>query len=183
MKQQTFTVPSGAMFDVMEAKLAEMKASFPAWKQGIVDDIVIYRDRPKGSLDRRQAAHQIARNASDLITDLETALAEAREIQQRTPSVRDIPVTLPVHKPAAGWVYFAVRHADRAIKIGYSKNPSERLKSFHSGSGPCTLVAEMPGNLEHETELHRRFAASRIGGEWFRRTDELVALIRKWPLL
>lgn len=40
------------------------------------------------------------------------------------------------------------------------------------------LLAVCPGNGELEHELHTRFAASRVHGEWFDLTPELDALIR-----
>lgn len=182
-QQQTRTVPAGLVLGFMEARLAAFKTDFPQWKRGLVADACRYGDTNRNHGDRRPAAYQIARNLAAAITEMEDALAEAKAIQASSPELRDMAITLPVIKPSTGYVYFAVRHADKAIKIGFSKNPQERVKSFSAGSGPCTLVAEKRGSISDETALHRHFKDSRIGGEWFAATPELLDLIRKWPLI
>jgi hypothetical protein len=78
-----------------------------------------------------------------------------------------------------GWVYFVFATESERIKIGYTQGPPEgRLQTLQTGS-PEVLeyLGAIPGTLALEAELHRRFAASRVCGEWFQRTAELVAFI------
>lgn len=73
-------------------------------------------------------------------------------------------------------VYF-VRCGDR-IKIGYSENVTKRMASLASAfASPLTLLATMPGPPSLERELHAKFAAHRVRGEWFRRAPDLDAFI------
>lgn len=61
------------------------------------------------------------------------------------------------------------------LKIGYtSGSPYARLRALQTGS-PCELVmmAIHDGTIDDEQELHRKFSASRIHGEWFEMTEEL----------
>lgn len=60
------------------------------------------------------------------------------------------------------------------IKIGFSYNPQERLKSLQLGS-PITLrvLATAPGGAARERAYHEQFAAMRVRGEWFERTPEI----------
>lgn len=57
----------------------------------------------------------------------------------------------------------------------------DAMRAF-SGPGcpfPITVLAYMPGGLDEESELHKRFAAFRAHGEWFHATDELLAYIEE----
>lgn len=63
-------------------------------------------------------------------------------------------------------------------KIGYSKNPYERLADLQVGSpSPLTLVAIVAGTRSDEKRLHIAFEESRHHGEWFKKTKELDKLI------
>lgn len=73
-------------------------------------------------------------------------------------------------------VYF-IRHG-RHVKIGVTTTGAhQRMASMQLPPG-AELVAMIPqARRDQETELHRRFAASRVRGEWFASTPELEALI------
>lgn len=81
-----------------------------------------------------------------------------------------------------GFVYFIQEEDHGSIKIGYStKNPLERLKSIQ-GNNPRRL--HIAGTIETlacqfvEGELHKKFDAYHISGEWFDASLELVEFIR-----
>ena len=83
-------------------------------------------------------------------------------------------------EPAAGapQVYF-IGGASGPIKIGFSMNPAERLADIaRHHPGRLKLLAVIAGDQAAEAHLHARFEASRVRGEWFRRTPDLVALIK-----
>lgn len=75
-----------------------------------------------------------------------------------------------------GWIYFA--HDGNAIKIGFSFSPESRIKEMQTAnSREIEMLWKMRGNLLQEQELHRRFWASRIQGEWFYDDGEIRKFI------
>lgn len=77
------------------------------------------------------------------------------------------------------FVYF-IRRADGMgpIKIGCSRSPTRRAYEMSFADRPkLAVIAAVEGVFGDENELHRRFASSRVIGEWFEPTPELVALI------
>lgn len=80
----------------------------------------------------------------------------------------------PFYMP--GYVYFMTSGC--AVKIGFSRFPYERIKQLRrQGYRPLTLLGTMPSRDGLERELHQRFAAYRISGEWFRPSSELAEFI------
>lgn len=67
-------------------------------------------------------------------------------------------------------VYFAER--DGLIKIGCSVTPAARSRGLGA-----LLLATQPGGFGAEADMHERFHASRISGEWFLPEDNLLAHI------
>jgi hypothetical protein len=75
-------------------------------------------------------------------------------------------------------IYF-IRSYNKHIKIGYSKDPLDRMKSLQTGSpAKLHIQATMPGDYQTEIGLHELFRHLRSHGEWFRYTDELKWFIR-----
>lgn len=75
-------------------------------------------------------------------------------------------------------VYFIQSGGSRAIKIGVSWNPARRLSDLQAGHHEkLFLIAEVPGDVTMERELHKEFASTRMSGEWFSCTDELLSRI------
>lgn len=66
------------------------------------------------------------------------------------------------------------------IKIGYAENLEKRFKAIQSCS-PVVLsvLAWTGGGIFAEMEYHERFASSRLHGEWFERTPELIQEIER----
>lgn len=84
-------------------------------------------------------------------------------------------------KPHNGpWVYFCA-WADRpnAIKIGYTVNVLERMKSFLTGSpSDLWLIAVQPvKNVKQERLLHAKFDKHKIRGEWFHVRGSLFSYV------
>lgn len=61
--------------------------------------------------------------------------------------------------------YTYLIHNGRNYKIGYSKNPEMRLKTFKVADPNCKLIIFGAGNIEKE--LHLMYKKHRIKGEWF----------------
>lgn len=77
-------------------------------------------------------------------------------------------------------VYFIQSGSDGPIKIGRSNDVAGRLRLFQTGSSaPLTLLATIATEdaKKLEGDLHERFSANGIGGEWFRPCPELLELI------
>src|SRR5687767_8824716 len=76
-------------------------------------------------------------------------------------------------------IYFVQCGTERGpIKIGLSVSPAVRLFELQAGCPyPLRLLVEINGSFADEAALHRRFAADRIHGEWFRCSDDLWSAI------
>lgn len=75
-----------------------------------------------------------------------------------------------------GRIYFITQGL--AVKIGFSEDPAIRLMNLQSATYlELVLATTVPGTIEDERELHRRFAHLKIRNEWFRIDDEIRALI------
>lgn len=58
------------------------------------------------------------------------------------------------------------------VKIGTTTNLAARMKALE-----CHPLAVIPGGVEKERELHRRYRRSRVAGEWFRLSPAIARLI------
>lgn len=75
-------------------------------------------------------------------------------------------------------VYFIAASARGLIKIGSAVDPAARLRTLSTGSPDrLHLLATIPGGEKRERELHARFAADRVRGEWFRPSANLLAVM------
>ena len=99
------------------------------------------------------------------------AAEEERETARRIRRIEEI----DAERAARSVVYYVQRH-DGAIKIGVTTNLAKRLSDFVRVT-PVTLLATMRGTRTAEQAMHRRFAADRIGGEWFNPSPSLLAHI------
>lgn len=64
------------------------------------------------------------------------------------------------------------------VKIGYSKNPEERLAELQTGNPiRLKLLATFPGDAKTEKGLHEAFAKYHWQGEWFRFDGHLKASV------
>lgn len=74
-------------------------------------------------------------------------------------------------------VYFVHAKTARTVKIGITYDVAGRLKNLQSS---CPIPLELArvienASLETEKELHERFAAHRLHGEWF--SEEVLKLL------
>mgnify|MGYP003392978672 CR=1 FL=1 len=76
-------------------------------------------------------------------------------------------------------VYFLADSASNKIKIGFSSNIEKRLSSLQTGnSSRLRLVGTIPGTKKTERQWHTQWAANRVNGEWFKKTDDLSTAIK-----
>jgi hypothetical protein len=87
-------------------------------------------------------------------------------------SVGNVP---PLTPGATGYVY--VVGFGSYIKIGWTRNPQQRLFEVQDGA-PVRLTVYLirPAIKSHEAELHDRFANQRLRGEWF----DYEGALRDW---
>lgn len=87
-------------------------------------------------------------------------------------AVRDEYPSLRLH-------YFIRARGLGDIKIGKTKQIDARFKQlFTRCSRGADLVACYPAGPEHETELFADFGRSRLCGEWFRASPDLIDYLR-----
>jgi hypothetical protein len=73
-----------------------------------------------------------------------------------------------------GEVYFILSPKLKAIKIGFSFTTERRRRALQTGSSDRhVLLGTVRGPAKAERDLHRKFAALRISGEWFKATKRL----------
>lgn len=78
--------------------------------------------------------------------------------------------------------YFIQAGDNGPIKIGVAKNVRRRLDNFRVASPvPLALIGVADGDGAYEHELHQRFSGSRIRGEWFHPSPELMAFVETLP--
>lgn len=75
-------------------------------------------------------------------------------------------------------VYFITAREVGRVKVGCAFNPHDRFERLQTAS-PVELALEavMRGAHKEERELHLRFAADRLHGEWFNITPEIELMI------
>lgn len=74
-------------------------------------------------------------------------------------------------------LYFMLNPSLGIIKIGIATDVEDRRKTLEYGCGvPLEVLRVVPGAAELEQELHALFNASRLLGEWFTPTEDLIRL-------
>lgn len=85
--------------------------------------------------------------------------------------------TQPCEVPTQ-YVYFIQAVNGGPIKIGIAYSPEERLAQIQNMSPvQLRILGVRRGGAQHEAELHKLFAASRLHGEWFEPSAELTRFI------
>lgn len=78
------------------------------------------------------------------------------------------------------WIYFVQGDDGGPVKIGStSGDPIHRMRNIQGGYpfGFLRLVGLFVGKRRDEVDLHRRFHAHRMIGEWFKPHAEIVAYL------
>lgn len=62
--------------------------------------------------------------------------------------------------------------------VGYSKDPQRRLNTLQTGnSTPLQMLLTIPGTIQSERALHRRFKRDHVNLEWFNYSDDIQRYI------
>jgi hypothetical protein len=77
-------------------------------------------------------------------------------------------------------IYFIQAVDGGPIKIGYSIDPQKCLKQIQRKSPvPLQILRMIEGDIEYKEAIHHLFNKSRVRGEWFDPSEELLAFIEK----
>jgi hypothetical protein len=83
-------------------------------------------------------------------------------------------VVLPDEEPSYVYMFYS----DGKVKIGTSRDPVARLDKLQNSSAAGIQVVWIAfGGRRREGELHQRFKADRLYGEWFHLSDDIRAFI------
>lgn len=77
-----------------------------------------------------------------------------------------------------GYIYIIGSLADGVCKIGFSRNPKNRLKELQTGCPyKLTIFFMVEGNIPTEKKLHKKYSEYSTHGEWFRIEGDLKNII------
>jgi len=84
-----------------------------------------------------------------------------------------------------GWVYFAQAGEDGPVKIGTALEPVTRVRAIWIPGAPPVSILRLirGGGARLEGELHERFDAQRIRGEWFAWEEPLRSFVLALPIV
>jgi Meiotically up-regulated gene 113 len=119
-------------------------------------------------LSRKQFAAEVERAKAAALRKLRADRARRTKLRTSGKSVRHL-----------ADVYFLQRGTAGPIKIGSSLSVAKRILAIQVSSAErCELLGVVcGGGAKLEKQLHRKFSACRLSGEWFSPTDELMAEI------
>lgn len=110
-------------------------------------------------------------------TDIEDFIARRNAPAAPAQTPRPVYAAKPSPAERKGSVVYFFRSGP-FIKIGTTMNLKHRLQNVQtSHPTPIVLAGSTKGDKRLERELHRRFAALRVNGEWFREVDDLAVYV------
>lgn len=87
-----------------------------------------------------------------------------------------------VVEPVTTRVVYFITDGLGHVKIGYADNVEARLSGLQTANPhDLTVLATQPGSGAVERDLHARFKAHHVRGEWFRLAPEIVEYISEIP--
>lgn len=84
-------------------------------------------------------------------------------------------------KKGNAMLYIVVNESRTRCKLGYSRDPEQRLKALQTGNPErLQLVATYPAGRRDEAKYHRMLQHQKLAGEWFRWCPEMEEIARRW---
>lgn len=81
------------------------------------------------------------------------------------------------------YTYFIQAEEGGLIKIGTAISPLFRLRTMQTGCPlKLRLIGLTDGDRLFERGLHKKFEGTRVHGEWFEPSEELLALVAECPV-
>lgn len=159
---------------------AEKSISYSIWKSqekllkfkddtrfiGILYNEILKYSWPKG--DPRWDSYWKKKNEEEKTKRISEELKQKQIAENRKLGAQKAKET-KYNKRYKGFIYFIQGEFGGAIKVGFSKNPEERLKQLQTGY-PDTLqrLLLVAGNEQDERNFHKEFEKFRLNGEWFK---------------
>lgn len=117
------------------------------------------------------AASLSPRTTEEAITEATAIYREHGELERQRAAdaanlERDRVIDQAKTEAICGIVYYLLRD-DGLIKIGTSRNYSNRIGNLKREHGPLKLMTAELGGYARENKMHRRFRALCVRGEWF----------------
>jgi hypothetical protein len=78
-------------------------------------------------------------------------------------------------------VYFVQAGAGGLIKIGFTENLKRRLANIKTSCPDMRLLTVIDGDKSAESAFHFRFKSSRVEGEWFSPSADILEFIETQP--
>jgi hypothetical protein len=79
-----------------------------------------------------------------------------------------------IMRPGRNYIYFIEAEGLRRIKIGQTDELQVRFRDLSCSSPvPLTVLLVLQAGGVTEAQLHRKFHADRVHGEWFNASDDL----------
>lgn len=83
-------------------------------------------------------------------------------------------------KPKCGHIYFIRAGENGPIKIGFSTDPEQRLRTLQTAhTEKLVMLHSQVGTKADEARLHNRFRNIHVKGEWFEADPSLLEFIHK----
>lgn len=135
-----------------------------------------YPDRTRRLVGPESSWADQCRNYTE---DLKSWLAaNAKKAPRKKGTMSSVENQMLIGKQSQTGFVYILRDKDQ-VKIGFSKNPRNRIATLQNNSGRALRVAAcIPGTLEDEQRLHARFSTYRIHGEWFAAVGDLREFLR-----
>jgi hypothetical protein len=90
-------------------------------------------------------------------------------------SARQVAQSVPHRFQRGPCVYFVGAAEEGPVKIGFTCELPSRLRSLQNSCPiPIKLLAAVQGGRDVEKAYHARFAADRLHGEWFARSEAII---------
>jgi hypothetical protein len=105
---------------------------------------------------------------------IELPAAEQRKLEE----ARQAAAEKELADSLARSIVYYLRRNDGLIKIGTTRSYKTRYRNLRSEHGELKLLLAHAGGPAEEAEIHRRHAADRTEGEWFRPSVTLLEAIR-----
>ena len=91
-------------------------------------------------------------------------------------SARKVAHSVPEEFRRGPCVYFVGQAEAGPVKIGFTTELPNRLRGLQNSCPvPIKLLAAVHGDRARELEYHRQFKADRLHGEWFTRSEAIIA--------
>jgi T5orf172 domain len=77
-------------------------------------------------------------------------------------------------------IYFIQGKITKRIKIGFSKNPAQRIKQLQTPvAEDYEILLILPGEYKSESFFHKYFSEFRVKNEWFEPSSKLLEAIKE----